>query len=109
MLESDPGERAVLQVALAHLGYRVVAVADLTTALACLRQTGFPVRLALVAECLPDAAGVEAVRRLRSRQADLPCLLLTGTAEGPEGVLLLPRPFTFVELAHAVGQAVPPR
>ena len=115
LLEPDPDLRGTLAAVLRHLGYRVLAAAQLAAALdlvdmsmgagpkahvPCAR-----VSLALVASTLPDAAPERALQRLRERLPELRLLWLAAGPAGPAGDLLVV-PCSFEALALRVRQAL---
>jgi FixJ family two-component response regulator len=60
---------------------------------------------------MPLVSGAEIVRRLRVDKPHLPAVIITGYAEtdvvnsAPEGVVILPKPFTPTRLLEAIAAA----
>lgn len=115
LIEPDPDLRRALTAVLRHLGYRVLAAAQLAPALDLLVGTGpkahvpcARVALALVASALPDAGPERAATRLRERLPELRLLWLAPGPAGPAGDLLVV-PCSFEALALRVRQALEAR
>ncbi len=57
---------------------------------------------------MPELSGTELVHQLRKVHPDLPCLIITGYADGeavggrPDGVMVLSKPFTPGKLSEAI-------
>jgi len=115
LLEPDPDLRRTVAAVLRHLGYRVLATAELAAALDLLAGTGpeapvpsARVALALVSSALPGPAPEQLLARLRERQPGLRVLWLAPGAAGPAGDPLV-LPCSFEALALRVRQALEAR
>jgi signal transduction histidine kinase len=78
VVDDDAGMRETLQDILAADGIESVTAATGTAAMSAFEAGG--IALALVDQRLPDTAGTDLAQELKSRDPDLPVLLLTGYA-----------------------------
>lgn len=104
------------QKTLGHLGYRVATEKDSEQALRMLAATPQAFDLAIVDVNMPRRTGLQLAEDLRLVRADMPIVLITGSGKAIAAerlqaigaVKLLSKPFSMVELAHAVRQSLYP-
>jgi DNA-binding NtrC family response regulator len=87
VVDDDEGIRRMLQLVLQRGGYKVVAAGDAEEGI-CLARTCGP-RLAILDYRLPDMTGIELLRRLKTTDARLPVILLTGFADLANAVVAI--------------------
>jgi len=97
---------------LEHAGYRVSAFDNANDAIAFMAEN--PVEAVLTDIKMPGVSGIELLERIRSRDQDLPVILMTAYAEldmaveaiqkGTFGFLL--KPYKAVQLFHSIKKAV---
>ena len=110
VVEDDDEVRTYTVESLRELGYRVLEAHDGPSALRLLDRQDLPIRLLFTDVVMPGMSGRELEQAARSRQPDLKVLFTTGYARSAivhggrldAGVELLPKPFTFVELAAKI-------
>lgn len=85
LIEDDPSIVAGLQLNLSLEGYEVMTAGDGESGLRLAREESPDV--VLLDLMLPGMNGLEVLRRLRQRDADLPVLILTALGEEPDKVL----------------------
>jgi len=96
-------------------GFGVLAAATGAEAVRALRSRPTGVAAAVIDLNLPDACGLAVMDALRRLRPDLPCCITSGDLENDRGTLaaieadaVLPKPFTFAELADVLrGLAAP--
>jgi CheY-like chemotaxis protein len=108
VIDDEPVVRSLLVEILERAGHDVVSAADAAAGLAQLEAYSFDVVVSDVV--MPGLSGVELLRELRGRRADVPVLLITGagmqaTFSGADRVLA--KPFAHAELTQAVEAALP--
>lgn len=108
LVEDAPLVRDVIARMLNRLGYEVLAVGELSAALALFEPGQFDVLLTDIT--LPEMSGAELAGRLRAAQPDLPVLYVSGHGPDDEhrGTAdtkpLLRKPFAMAELGQAVAR-----
>jgi PAS domain S-box-containing protein len=109
IVEDDPDVRTVARSLLENLGYSVLDAQTAREALLVVDQ-GEHIDLIFTDVIMPgDMNGIDLVRELKFRQADIPILLTSGytaqrmeTEDAVEGLQLLRKPYSQVELSLAV-------
>jgi len=113
LVEDEPAVRTVVERMLQQAGYAVRVAGDGAAALAlCDDQMLGDLDLLVSDVVMPNMGGVELVRAMRERRADLPVLFVSGYREthAVDALLEMPRtamldkPFTSLALLHAVQQ-----
>lgn len=110
LVENEEALRRALRRGLLDAGYGVVDVADGTTALALATRRHRPFDLVLSDVVMPGLSGLELAHELIDRKLPLKVILVSGQLghpslrerELPEGVTLLPKPFSLDELTKKV-------
>ena len=113
LVEDDDDLRQILVQGMEGEGYRVLDIADGTTASNILDEDvydrGDGWISALVTDLrMPGFSGVELALSLRQRQCDLPVVLISGYADGLDDLsaaqrfVVLPKPFTMQQLLEAL-------
>jgi len=104
--------RATTAAVLEELGHTVTEAANGAEALAALKN-GAPGWDLLISDyAMPELSGTDLVHQLRKVHPDLPCLIITGYAEGeavggrPDDVMVLSKPFTPARLSKAILKAI---
>ena len=113
-VEDDDDVRAYTVECLRELGYRVLAAHDGASALRMLEAHGAPVDLLFTDVVMPGLSGKELADAAQRVQPDLRVLYTSGYTRNAivhggrldAGVEMLPKPFTFPELAQAVRDAL---
>ncbi|MEW6583253.1 MAG: response regulator transcription factor [Actinomycetota bacterium] len=108
VVEDDPQVRSMVVRMLRYEGFEVTAAADVSTALAAVRQA--PPDAVLLDLLLPDGDGIDLCRRLRAAGARFPILILTardGVNDRVEGLDsgaddYVVKPFSSTELVARV-------
>lgn len=114
VVEDDPAMLEVTVDALQELGYAVLAAATPLEALEQAQAGSQAIDLLVSDVIMPGMNGQELAERLRALRPGLPCLFVSGyTADAlghrgqlDAGVLLLQKPFTRLDLARRVRQAL---
>lgn len=78
VVDDDVSNRRTLELALQHEGYEITTASGLEDAIARCEESGFD--LALIDLRLPDGSGTELLTLLRTRDPDLPVIVVTGFA-----------------------------
>jgi CheY-like chemotaxis protein len=109
LLVDDHDEvRATTAAVLEELGHTVTQATNGPDALAALEDGATGWDLLISDYAMPELSGTELVARLRQVHPDLPCIIITGYAEGeavgerPDDVMVLPKPFTPARLSKAI-------
>jgi len=84
LVDDDAMGRSVRKLVLENQGHKVVAVGEAEVALRTLQQE--PIRLVIVDYFLDGTTGTELARKMRQAKADVPILLLSGSADVPAGM-----------------------
>jgi CheY-like chemotaxis protein len=84
LVDDDSSARSVRQVVLEIHGHQVVAVGDAEHALRTLQE--HPIKLVILDYFLDGMTGTELARMIRGLKPQLPILLLSGSAEVPDGI-----------------------
>ena len=79
VVDDDAGQRSLLQTFLSRQGFRIVTAASAEEGLAALDAT--PVRMMISDVRMPGMSGLDALRHVRRKFADLPVLLITAYAD----------------------------
>ncbi|MBI3192579.1 MAG: response regulator, partial [Pedosphaera parvula] len=115
LAEDEPQLRHLTERSLSRLGYRVITTRDGEEALLQFEQAPHDFDLVVLDVVMPKLGGREALDRMRARRPDLKALFVTGYAPestgmvellGREGLALLRKPFTTLELAERVRQVL---
>lgn len=109
--DDDESGRALLAKALGGAGHEVVTAADGKEA-AALLDRGFDVIVTDIA--MPEMNGIELLRAIRERDADVPVVLVTGSPDVGtamqaiqlSALLYVPKPVNLDELKRVIGRAV---
>jgi PAS domain S-box-containing protein len=112
LAEDDPGVRSLVTAVLQRYGYSVMTAVDGRQAVDLYATFGHLVDLIISDIGMPDMTGPDLVRTIREAGAGVPVLYISGftasslpaTDDGPRS--FLPKPFTPLELAQAVRQAL---
>jgi CheY-like chemotaxis protein len=98
---------------LTRTGHSVSTASSGETALTILESSPGAFDVALIDLRMPGIGGLETMRRARRINPGLPIVIVSGNvfdapseATMPEGVVLLPKPFTVQQLTGAIGQAL---
>ncbi|HEU4704330.1 MAG TPA: response regulator, partial [Sphingomicrobium sp.] len=100
--------RGTTAALLEELGHRVTEASNGPEAIAALEQGQSKCDLLISDYAMPELSGTELVRELRKVHRDLPCIIITGYAEGqavdgrPDDVTVLSKPFTPAKLSEAI-------
>jgi PAS domain S-box-containing protein len=112
LLVDDHDEvRGTTAALLEELGHSVTEAASGTEAVAALKKNG-SCDLLISDYAMPALSGTDLVRKLRKVNPKLPCIIITGYADGeavegrPDDVMVLPKPFTPAMLSEAILNAV---
>ncbi len=114
LAEDDLAVRELVLRILAPLGYAVIVAGNASEALTLAAESEQSIDLLITDVVMPDLRGPALATRLRSGQADLRVLLMSGYAEDglltrgelDSGVAFLAKPFTAAELARRVHEAL---
>ena len=115
VVEDDDGVRQLTVGMLRRIGYRPVSFADAESALAHMQDPQQPVDLLLTDVVLPDGInGVQLAERARQLRPGLKVVFMSGYTENAiihhgrldPGVELVEKPFTRLELAHRIREAL---
>lgn len=93
---------------LEELGHTVTEAANGAEALAALSAGASDWDLLISDYAMPELSGTELVRELRKVHRGLPCIIITGYADGqavdgrPDDVMVLSKPFTPGKLSKAI-------
>ena len=87
VVDDEEGIRRMLQLVLQRGGYQVIAAGSAEEAIGLARSCG--PRLAILDYCLPDMTGIDLLRRLKTADARLPVILLTGFADLANAVVAI--------------------
>jgi PAS domain S-box-containing protein len=107
VVEGDAAVRALMCLALRARGYTVLEAGGATEALAAVREHPGPIHLAVLDVPRPARIATALADELRTAQADLRVLFVSGSASSSLGVAgqnveFLPKPFTPKDLAAKV-------
>jgi CheY-like chemotaxis protein len=103
--------RGTTAALLQELGHSVTEAASGTEAIAALKKNG-SCDLLISDYAMPALSGTDLVRKLRKVKPELPCIIITGYADGeavegrPDDVMVLPKPFTPAKLSEAILKTV---
>ncbi len=103
--------RSTTAAVLEELGHTVTESANGAEALAALKKNSAGWDLLISDYAMPELSGTELVEELRKFRPDLPCLIITGYAEGdsvggrPDDVMVLSKPFSPARLSEAIRKA----
>jgi PAS domain S-box-containing protein len=113
LLVDDHDEvRGTTAAVLEELGHDVTQAATGTEALTAFREDETDWDLLISDYAMPELSGTELVRELRNLRPSLPCIIITGYAEGdavgtrPADVTVLSKPFTPEILSKAILEAI---
>src|SRR5277367_1399140 len=104
LLVSDAVARAVIQEALEHGGYSVMAAGDLGTAVKRISES--KPDLLIISPYIEDISGYDAAKFLRTKVNGLPVLMVAGIIDDDrleyrlelEGFEIFPKPYSAAEL-----------
>jgi signal transduction histidine kinase len=111
LVDDHEGVRAATAALLSDLGHHVTTAADGAQVAELQHQDLDRIDLVVSDYAMPLVSGAEIVRRLRADKPHLPAVIITGYAEtdvvnsAPEGVVILPKPFTPARLLEAIAAA----
>ena len=114
VVEDEPAVLMMVQRVLESLGYRVLPAATPRLALQLCQAHPEPIHLLLTDVIMPDLSGMEVAERIRILRPTIQVLFMSGytadimSRQGhlPEGLHVLPKPFTAVTLARSVRAAL---
>jgi PAS domain S-box-containing protein len=104
--------RGTTAAVLEELGHCVTEAANGAQALAALKNGADGWDLLISDYAMPELSGTDLVQRLREVHPGLPCLIITGYADGeavggrPDDVMVLSKPFTPARLSEAILKVV---
>ena len=84
LVDDDQMGRSVRKLVLEAQGHQVIAVGEVELALRTLQEQ--PIRLAIIDYFLDGMTGTELARKIRGLKPQVPILLLSGSADVPDGV-----------------------
>ncbi|MBA3511967.1 response regulator [Sphingomonas sp.] len=102
--------RGTTAALLQELGHSVTEAANGAEAIEALKKIG-SCDLLISDYAMPELSGTDLLRELRKVQRKLPCIIITGYAEGeavegrPDDVMVLSKPFTPAKLSDAILKA----
>jgi signal transduction histidine kinase/ActR/RegA family two-component response regulator len=110
LVEDTPSVRHVASRILGRLGYQVLETESAREALAALDDHDGVIDMVLTDVVMPDMGGTQMAQIIKALRPDLPILFMSGYTFDAlhhrgvleEGVALIEKPFTAVELARAV-------
>ena len=113
VVEDDPAVRGMTSQFLERSGYRVLAVADGTSALTAIDEASEPIDVLVTDVIMPYMSGIELAERVRDRDPSMGIVLLSGyTAETfdleratAQGAIFVAKPITSRQLLDAVQRA----
>ncbi len=113
LLVDDHAEvRGTTAAVLEELGHTVTEAANGAEALTAIKSNGADLDLLISDYAMPELSGTDLVKELRKVQPDLPCLIITGYADGEaiggrsDDVMVLSKPFTPAKLSEAIAKAI---
>ena len=113
LLVDDHAEvRGTTAAVLEELGHTVTEAANGAEALAAIKQNASEWDLLISDYAMPELSGTELVHELRKVRPKLPCLIITGYADGEaiggraDDVMVLSKPFTPARLTEAILKAI---
>jgi len=114
LADDNDNVREIMQEILRDFGYRVVAAENGKQALMMYVDHASEIKLALLDIVMPVMGGVEAAKRLRELNPDLPILFLSGYEKGaspnyePEtdDMTVLTKPVDLAELSHYIHKSI---
>jgi len=114
LADDNDNVREIMQEILRDFGYRVVAAENGKQALMMFVDHASEIKLALLDIVMPVMGGVEAAKRLRELNPDLPILFLSGYEKGvspnnePEtdDMTVLTKPVDLAELSHHIHKSI---
>jgi two-component system response regulator AtoC len=114
VVDDDAENRHQMEMVLSSQGYSVELAGDGEEALACLKKLNGAVNLVLLDVLMPKLNGIETLQRIRTVNASLPVIMLTGVTAtskvveamrcGASDYLL--KPFSLVDLKGAIRKAL---
>jgi CheY-like chemotaxis protein len=110
VVEDDPVVLRVTARIVEALGYETAATEDIDGAVALVRQHGKEATCVLVDYSLKSGTGLDAIRKMREFDAELPVIMLSGFAQqdiesnvdGPRWTGFLQKPYSVEELREAI-------
>lgn len=84
LVDDDPMGRSVRKLVLEAHGHQIIAVGETELALRTLQEQ--PVSLAILDYFLDGVTGTELARKIRGLKPQVPILLLSGSADVPDGI-----------------------
>jgi len=110
LADDNENVREIMQDILRDFGYRVVAAENGKQALMMFVDHASEIKLALLDIVMPEMGGVEAAKRLRDLNPDLPVLFLSGYETGASpndqleenDITVLTKPVDLAELSHHI-------
>jgi DNA-binding NarL/FixJ family response regulator len=106
--EDEPSVRGLVREVLELAGHQVVEVANGPEALAALQSRGGEIDALVTDVKMPGMDGLELARRIRQDRPGLPTVAISAHAAeaADEDILFLAKPFSSVELAETVDEAL---
>ncbi len=107
LVEDEPTIRRLARIGIERSGFAVDDVADGRTALARIDDTTRAYVAVVVDLGLPDMPGEDVVRRARAARPDAAVVVSSGSAVAGlgAGIVVVPKPYTPLELGAAVKNA----
>ncbi len=115
LVDDDPMLRDLARRMLEKIGHRVVVAASGADALAVLDSRRDEITVIVTDLTMPGMSGIELIDEAQRRGAALPIVAMSGYALNPtvrddlaiRQIPFVPKPFTAVELTHAIDRAMP--
>ena len=104
--------RGTTAALLKELGHFVIEASTGAEAIAAFSDGASQCDLLISDYAMPELSGTDLVRELRKVQRNLPCIIITGYADGeavdgrPDDVMVLSKPFTPAKLSEAILKAL---
>jgi len=105
--DDEQAIRDLMRAELTAAGYRVLVAANGAEAVALFKQNAKQVGLFITDNSMPVMDGLRAIGEVRNLRSELPIIVTSGeTANVPDRVVLLNKPFALEDLLRAVSQSL---
>lgn len=108
LVDDSPTLRELTEMHLLEVGYRVTSAPGGAEALALIEGDGTRFDVIVTDFAMPKISGIEVIKRAREFRPSWPAVVITGyadtevVAERPDGVTVLPKPFSMRALVQAI-------